>query len=290
MASIGWVPSTPSIRPAEGEQRHRCFLGLGRTGNPLQSVEIHDLVPHSHEIFHELLVSVVGRIDLGHRAKLGIPRWRLSSLSRSFVYLRLVTIGMLFSGTANEFNYTERMAPSPFTYRLAQVQDLEQLRQVMQRAIEFLQRGFLSPAQIKASHCVMGIDTQLVRDQTYFIIEHGSDIAGCGGWSWRSTLYGGDDSVVMREPTPLDPARDAARIRAMYTDPAFARRGVGRMLLMLCEDAARTAGFSRVELMATLSGEPLYRACGYQPIEQVVSKPIEGERVPLILMGKILAG
>lgn len=94
----------------------------------------------------------------------------------------------------------------------------------------------------------------------------------------------------MREPTPLDPARDAARIRAMYTDPAFARRGVGRMLLMLCEDAARTAGFSRVELMATLSGEPLYRACGYQPIEQVLSKPIEGERVPLILMGKILAG
>lgn len=160
----------------------------------------------------------------------------------------------------------------------------------MQRAIEQLQHGFLSPAQIKASHRVMGIDTQLVRDQTYFIVEHDDEVAGCGGWSWRSTLYGGDDSVVAREPTPLDPARDAARVRAMYTDPAFARRGVGRMLLTLCEDAARAAGFSRVELMATLSGEPLYRACGYQPIRQILSKPIDGERVPLILMSKTFAG
>jgi len=175
---------------------------------------------------------------------------------------------------------------SPFTCRLAQVEDLDRLRQVMQRAIDQLQHEFLSPAQIKASHGVMGIDTQLVRDQTYFVIEHGGDIAGCGGWSWRSTLYGGDDSVVAREPTLLDPAHDAARVRAMYTDPAFARRGVGRMLLAVCEDAARTAGFSRVELMATLSGEPLYRACGYQPVEQILSKPIDGERVPLILMRK----
>ena len=182
------------------------------------------------------------------------------------------------------------MAASPFTHRLAQLADMDRLRALMSRSIDGLQHGFLTPAQIAASHGVMGIDTQLVRDQTYFIIEAGDAIAGCGGWSWRSTLYGGDDSVVAREPTPLDPARDAARVRAMYTDPAFARRGVGRMLLALCEDAARTAGFSRVELMATLSGEPLYRACGYRPIEQVLSKPIDGERVPLILMGKSLTG
>jgi GNAT superfamily N-acetyltransferase len=177
---------------------------------------------------------------------------------------------------------------TPFTHRLAQLDDLDRLRVVMQRSIEDLQKGFLSPAQIKASHGVMGIDTQLVRDQTYFIIEHGADIAGCGGWSWRSTLYGGDDSVVAREPVALDPSKDAARVRAMYTDPAFARRGIGRMLLSLCEGAARNAGFSRVELMATLSGEPLYRAAGYEPIERILSKPINGEQVPLIHMGKSL--
>lgn len=181
------------------------------------------------------------------------------------------------------------MAASLFTHRLAQLADMEHLRALMTRSIDSLQNGFLTPTQIAASHGVMGIDTQLVRDQTYFVIEAGDAIAGCGGWSWRSTLYGGDASVVAREPTPLDPARDAARVRAMYTDPAFARRGVGRMLLTLCEDAALAAGFSRVQLMATLSGEPLYRACGYQPIERILSKPINGERVPLILMGKTLA-
>ena len=180
------------------------------------------------------------------------------------------------------------MTASLFTHRLAQLADMEDLRALMARSIESLQDGFLTPAQIAASHGVMGIDTQLVRDQTYFVIEAGDVIAGCGGWSWRSTLYGGDDSVVAREPTPLDPTRDAARVRAMYTDPAFARRGIGRMLLALCEDAACTAGFSRVQLMSTLSGEPLYRACGYQPIERILSKPINGERVPLILMGKTL--
>jgi GNAT superfamily N-acetyltransferase len=181
------------------------------------------------------------------------------------------------------------MAVSPFTHRLAQLSDMDRMRALMTRSIESLQGGFLTPAQIAASHGVMGIDTQLVRDQTYFIIEDGAAIAGCGGWSFRATLYGGDDSIVAREPTPLDPATDAARIRAMYTDPAFARRGVGRLLMELCEKAAQQAGFSRVELMATLSGEPLYRVCGYTPIEEVMSKPIDGVSVPLIRMGKTLA-
>src|SRR5690606_12557589 len=106
-------------------------------------------------------------------------------------------------------------------------------------------------------------------DGTYFIIERDGDIAGCGGWSHRATLYGGDHSTDLRDPAPLDPATDAARIRAMYTHPAFARQGVGRMVMALCEGAARDAGFARTELMATLSGEPLYRACGYTPIEHI---------------------
>jgi GNAT superfamily N-acetyltransferase len=177
-----------------------------------------------------------------------------------------------------------------FTHRLAQIEDLDRLRALMARAIAHLQGDFLSPEQVRASHQVMGLDTQLVNDQTYFLIEHDGAPAGCGGWSWRATLYGGDTSVVAREPAPLDPATDAARIRAMYTDPAFARRGVGRMIMDLCEGAARSAGFQRVEMMATLSGEPLYRACGYQPIEHILSAPIDGVSVPLIRMGKTLAG
>src|SRR5215213_6208831 len=113
----------------------------------------------------------------------------------------------------------------------------------MRRSIETLQDDFLTPEQVAASHKVMGLDTQLVLDGTYFVVESGKRIAGCGGWSWRSTLYGGDESLVSREPHALNPATDAARIRAMYTDPDFARQGVGRLVIRLCEEAARRAGF-----------------------------------------------
>lgn len=174
------------------------------------------------------------------------------------------------------------------TSRLAHPDDLPALRSLMQRAIEQLQHGFLSPEQVVASHKVMGLDTQLIRDQTYFLVEEDRAIAGCGGWSWRATLYGGDDSIVAREPAPLDPSRDAAKVRAMYTNPDFVRRGIGRMVLGLCEDAARKAGFGRVELMATMAGVPLYRACGYLPVESVESRPINGVRVPLLRMEKTL--
>lgn len=175
-----------------------------------------------------------------------------------------------------------------FTHRIAGMEDLEVLRALMTRAIEHLQDSFLSPEQVRASHKVMGLDTQLVKDGTYFLVEEDGRVAGCGGWSWRATLYGGDDSVVQREPAPLDPATDAAKVRAMYTDPAFVRRGVGRMILDLCEDAARGAGFRRVEMMATMAGIPLYRACGYVPVEPVESAPIDGVRVPLTRMEKPL--
>ncbi len=176
-----------------------------------------------------------------------------------------------------------------FTHRLAQLDDLDALRALMRRSIEQLQHGFLTPEQVSASHKVMGLDSQLVRDQTYFIVEKQGVIAGCGGWSWRATLFGGDDSVVAREPAPLDPATDAARIRAMYTDPAFTRQGVGGLIMDLCENAARARGFSRVEMMATLAGVPLYEARGYAPIEHFASAPIDGVVVPLIRMGKDLA-
>ena len=176
------------------------------------------------------------------------------------------------------------------THRLATPADLEALRDVMAQAIAELQKGFLTAEQIAASNAVMGLDTQLVADGTYFVIEDDEDdrIAGCGGWSYRATLYGGDHSSDLRDPAPLDPAVDAARIRAMYTHPDFARRGVGRLIMTLCEDAARAAGFRRAEMMATLSGEPLYRACGYTPIEHVAAPGPDGVAVPLIRMGKPL--
>jgi GNAT superfamily N-acetyltransferase len=173
-------------------------------------------------------------------------------------------------------------------HRLATEADIPAIRDLMARAIAVNQQGFLTPAQIALSHSVMGLDTQIIADRTYFVILRGESMVGCGGWSARATLYGGDASIVARDPAPLDPATDAARVRAMYTDPACVRQGIGRMILDLCESAAREAGFRRTEMMATLSGEPLYRACGYLPIEHVESPPVDGVSVPLIRMGKAL--
>ena len=174
------------------------------------------------------------------------------------------------------------------TLRIATLDDLAALRALMAEAIALLQRDFLDPAQIAASHAVMGLDTMLVRDGTYFRVDEGDVLAGCGGWSRRATLYGGDHSTGLRDPALLDPAQDAARIRAMYTAPAFARRGIGRMILARCEAAARAEGFRRAEMMATLAGEPLYRACGYAVIERTASSPVDGVAVPLVRMGKAL--
>jgi GNAT superfamily N-acetyltransferase len=174
-------------------------------------------------------------------------------------------------------------------HRLATEANIPSIRDLMARAIAVNQQGFLTPAQIALSHSVMGLDTQIIADRTYFVILRGESVVGCGGWSARATLYGGDASIVARDPAPLNPATDAARVRAMYTDPACVRQGIGRMILDLCEGAAREAGFRRTEMMATLSGEPLYRACGYLPIEHVESPPVDGVSVPLIRMGKALA-
>jgi GNAT superfamily N-acetyltransferase len=180
----------------------------------------------------------------------------------------------------------DRMAG--FTSRLATLDDLDALREVMRRSIETLQDGFLTPEQVVASHHVMGLDSQLIRDGTYFMVEKGGRIAGCGGWSWRSTLYGGDESMISREPEALDPATEAARIRAMYTDPDFARQGVGRIVMTLCEEAAMEAGFRKATMMATMSGVPLYAACGYVEVEPVLSAPVDGVQVPLVRMEKPL--
>lgn len=174
------------------------------------------------------------------------------------------------------------------THRLATLEDLDALREVMRRSIEKLQDQFLAPDQVRASHKVMGLDTQLVKDGTYFVVEVDGEVAGCGGWSWRSTLYGGDSSLVSREPRPLDPATEPARIRAMYTDPRFVRQGIGRLVLQLCENAAADAGFRSATMMATMAGVPLYEACGYAEVEPVHNAEIDGVTVPLVRMEKRL--
>jgi GNAT superfamily N-acetyltransferase len=168
--------------------------------------------------------------------------------------------------------------------RLATRDDLPMLSPLVNAAIDELQKGFLDEAQIRSSHAIMGIDTQLIDDGTYFVIEVDGQIGGCGGWSRRATLYGGDHSSG-RDAALLDPTRDAARVRAMYTHPAFTRRGVGRLILSLCEAAAVAEGFTFVELMATLAGKPLYEAAGFKEIE-LVEDPAGGTPVPLVKMRK----
>ncbi len=173
------------------------------------------------------------------------------------------------------------------TSRLAGPDDIPAVEAVMDAAIAELQRGFLTPAQIAASRMIMGLDRQLVADGTYFVVESDGQIAGCGGWSRRATLYGGDHTPG-RDAAVLNPAIDPARVRAMYTHPAFARRGVGRLILQLCEIAAKAEGFGRLELMGTMSGRPLYESYGYVALEEIIDDR-GGEPVPLTRMGKSIA-
>lgn len=169
--------------------------------------------------------------------------------------------------------------------RIAAPDDVPMLATLIDRSVRELQRGFLSEAEIAASGVFMAIDSQLLRDGTYLCaVDADGTIVGCGGWSWRRTLFGGDGAGDLIDPEPLDPAAEPARIRAMYTHPDHARRGIGMAILTAAEDAARSAGFAQTELMSTLAGEPLYRRCGYLPV---------GERthyadVPLIPMRKRL--
>jgi hypothetical protein len=154
----------------------------------------------------------------------------------------------------------------------------------MNAAIGELQKQFLTADQIASSRAIMGLDTQLVDDGTYFIVEQNGVLAGCGGWSRRATLHGGD-RLPGRDAALLDPTKDPARVRAMTRIPGFIRRGVGRLILTLCENAASAEGFTSVKLMATMAGEPLNRACGL--VEEVVDNR-GGADVPLLRMRKAL--
>lgn len=172
------------------------------------------------------------------------------------------------------------------TIRLATADDVAVLVPLMEAAIEELQKGFLADDQIESSKAIMGIDRQLIDDGTYFVVERDGTIVGCGGWSRRATLYGGDHSAG-RDAALLDPVRDPARVRAMYTHPAHARQGVGRLILSRCEAAASAEGFTTLELMSTLAGLPLYEQAGFEAVERV-EDPAGGTPVPLVKMRKHL--
>jgi GNAT superfamily N-acetyltransferase len=178
------------------------------------------------------------------------------------------------------------MTANGLQIRTARLDELAALNTLMDLAIGELLKPFLTETEIMSSRTIMGLDTQLVKDGTYFAVEADGVLAGCGGWSRRATIYGGDVTPG-RDPALLDPARDAARVRAMYTHPAFVRRGVGRMILARCEETARAEGFIRAELVATMAGLPLYRACGYQVVERFTDDR-GGAPVPLARMMKAL--
>ncbi len=174
--------------------------------------------------------------------------------------------------------------------RKATTADIPRLRGVIDASVRGLQANDYSPAQIEgALQSVYGVDSQLIADGTYLMAEISqpgkSEIVACGGWSKRKTLYGGDQYAA-REDSLLDPAHDAAKIRAFFVHPKWARRGIGSMILKACENAAREAGFTRLEMGATLSGVAFYRAKGYAEIESQKVPLSNGEALEIVRMAK----
>lgn len=173
--------------------------------------------------------------------------------------------------------------------RLAIPEDVPALRVLIAASARGLSRGDYSDAQIEAAlRSAFGVDSQLVRDGTYFVADAGEPVA-CGGWSFRRTLFGGDDQPG-RQADALDPAREAARIRAFFVHPAWARRGLGRALLERCEAEARAHGFVAAELLATLPGLRMYAALGYTASEPREYPLPGGETITFVPMRKRLAG
>ena len=166
-------------------------------------------------------------------------------------------------------------------YRLATLADIPALEELIPLSARGLQTGHYTAAQIEgALGTVFGVDSQLIRDGTYFVAEADARLVGCGGWSRRKTLYGGDRAKTA--PDPLrDPAVDPAMIRAFFVHPDYARRGLGRRLMELSETAATAAGFHTVEIVATLPGVPLYAAFGYATVERFDIKLPNGATMPV---------
>jgi GNAT superfamily N-acetyltransferase len=175
-----------------------------------------------------------------------------------------------------------------FRLRLATEEDIPALHALIEASVRGLQAGDYTPTQIEgALGTVLGLDTQLIADRTHFIAEtlDRKQIAGCGGWSKRKTLFGADRAAV-REPELLNPETEAAKVRAIFVHPDFARRGLGSLILQTVEDAAREAGFRRFEMGSTLTGVPLYRLKGYVEVERIAVPLWNGDALPVVKMVK----
>ena len=180
------------------------------------------------------------------------------------------------------------VAPPPLTLRLAVPGDLPAIGALIPRSVRGLSRACYSPAQIEgALRHVFGPDTQLIADGTYFVLADGAELAGCGGWSRRRTLYGGDQMKAAEDPL-LDPATEPARIRAFFVAPERARQGLGSRLLAASLEAAAAAGFHAAELVATLPGERLYAAHGFVTIERIPAQLPDGVTIPFVRMRRTL--
>lgn len=177
----------------------------------------------------------------------------------------------------------------PFTLRAAEADEIARLDAMIRDSARALGEGFYSAAETEAAIThVFGVDSELVADGTYLVVESDGAIAGCGGWSKRRTLFGGDN-FAGRESGFLDPATEPAKIRAFFVAPGFARRGVARLLLDACAQRAASAGFSRLELMATLPGVPFYAACGFVATGHAVTLDLGGTAVRFVPMGREIA-
>jgi GNAT superfamily N-acetyltransferase len=183
------------------------------------------------------------------------------------------------------------------TLRTATAADLESIRSLIAASVRGLQHEYSEGQREQALASVFTPDTQLIADGTYYVLESAegsvlgaSDgaLAACGGWSWRKTLYGGDHHHASRDAERLDPATDAAKVRAFFVHPSWARRGLGTRLLRACEQAAWDAGFRRCEMGATLSGVPLYERHGYRRVAEILVDLPGGERLPVVRMEKLL--
>ena len=155
-----------------------------------------------------------------------------------------------------------------FTHRIAELDDIPAIQKLMKLSITQLLGPLLNSDQLEASFDSMGLDDQLIKDQTYFMIFSDTNFVGCGGWSNRETLFGGNHTPN-RDDKFLNPTSDSARIRAMYTHPNWTRRGVGTYILYLAEQEAEKLGFKSYELMATVSGILLYEKRGYEVKEEI---------------------
>ena len=172
----------------------------------------------------------------------------------------------------------------PIALRLATPHDVPALNALIERSARALSAGFYTEQESEAAiRHVFGVDSALIADGTYFVVERDGHLVACGGWSKRRTLYGGDQRPV-GDRSLLDPRTDAARIRAFFVAPEAARQGIGRRLLDACIVAAGEAGFRRLELMATLPGVPLYLACGFTEVERVTETLPDGVHVAFVRM------